>query len=91
MVDDQGDEHEIVLPLGARPRAEVFDGMEIKAGEFVWRDPGSRHSAYSPEGGIMLSMFQIPNKFYERDGRITDPNGQDWETAWAEVYKPHDK
>jgi anti-sigma factor ChrR (cupin superfamily) len=66
-------------------------GLEIKAGEFVWRDPGSRHSAYSPEGGIMLSMFQIPNKFYERDGRVTDPNGQDWETVWAKLYKPHDQ
>jgi anti-sigma factor ChrR (cupin superfamily) len=62
-------------------------GLEIGPGEFVWRDPGSRHSAYAPDGGIMLSMFQIPNKFYERDGRVTDPNGQDWETAWAKIFK----
>ena len=35
----------------------------------------------------MLAMFQIPNKFYERDGRITDANGQDWESLWGELYK----
>jgi DNA-directed RNA polymerase subunit beta' len=39
VVDDQGDEHEIVLPLGARPKAEVFDGMEIKAGDPITDGP----------------------------------------------------
>jgi hypothetical protein len=28
-------------------------------------------------------MFQIPNKFYERDGRVTDVTGQEWETGWG--------
>ena len=60
-------------------------GVETKAGEFVWREPGSRHVATCPDGGLMLAMFQIPNKFYERDGRITDANGQDWESVWGEV------
>ena len=41
-------------------------------GNFVWRDAGSRHSAWAPDGGLMLAMFQIPNKFYEQDGRVTD-------------------
>ena len=36
----------------------------------------------------MLAMFQIPNKFYERDGRITDANGQDWESFWGELIRP---
>jgi len=62
-------------------------GLEVGPGEFVWREAGSRHSAWTPDGGLMLAMFQIPNKFYERDGRITDANGQDWESLWGEVFK----
>ena len=33
----------------------------------------------------MLAMFQIPNKFHERDGRATDLGGQDWESVWGHV------
>ena len=55
--------------------------------EFVWREPGSRRVAVAPEGGLMLAMFQIPNKFYERDGRVTDVNGQDWEAVWGNALK----
>ncbi len=62
-------------------------GLEVKSGEFVWREPGSRHVACTPEGGLMLAMFQIPNRFYERDGRVTDMSGQDWESLWANVLK----
>ena len=58
---------------------------ECRAGQFVWREPGSRHVAWCPDGGLMLAMFQIPNKFFERDGRVTDSNGQDWESVWGEV------
>jgi anti-sigma factor ChrR (cupin superfamily) len=58
-------------------------GLEVKAGEFVWRTPGSRHVAWTPEGGLMLAMFQIPNKFFERDGRVTDVGGEDWEKVWG--------
>src|SRR5262249_24897745 len=54
---------------------------------FVWRPAGSRHVAWAPEGGLMLAMFQLPNKFYERDGRVTDANGEDWETVWGRLYK----
>ncbi|MGH8748888.1 MAG: cupin domain-containing protein [Burkholderiales bacterium] len=57
---------------------------ECKAGEFVWRPAGSRHEAWAgPEGGLMLAMFQIPNRFYEPDGRETDPMGEDWDAAWG--------
>ena len=63
------------------------EGLEVKTGEFVWREPGSRHVAWTPEGGLMLAMFQIPNKFYERDGRVTDLSGQDWEDLWGDVLK----
>ena len=62
-------------------------GLAVGPGEFVWREPGSRHVAVAPEGGLMLAMFQIPNKFYERDGRVTDANGEDWETVWGRMYK----
>ena len=59
---------------------------ECKAGEFVWRPAGSRHEAWvGPQGGLMLAIFQIPNKFYEADGRETDVGGQDWNAAWAKA------
>jgi hypothetical protein len=60
-------------PLTGRGRVRDF---EVKSGEFVWREPGSRHVAWMPEGGLMLAMFQIPNKFRERDGRVTDLSGR---------------
>ncbi len=62
-------------------------GLEVRAGEFVWRDPGSRHVAWAPDGGLMLAMFQIPNKFYERDGRVCDADGRDWESIWGKVLQ----
>ena len=61
--------------------------LEVKPGEFVWREPGSRHVACTPEGGLMLAMFQIPNKFHERDGRVTDLSGEDWEKIWGHALK----
>ena len=53
-------------------KAGPDEGIECKAGQFIWRPAGSRHSAWSPKGGLMLAFFQIPNKFFEGDGRITD-------------------
>jgi anti-sigma factor ChrR (cupin superfamily) len=59
---------------------------ECKAGEFVWRPAGSRHQAWAgPEGGLFLAMFQIPNKFFQRDGRVTDFLGNDWEKSWGKL------
>jgi anti-sigma factor ChrR (cupin superfamily) len=60
-------------------------GLTVGPGEFVWRPAGSRHVAVAPEGGLMLAIFQIPNKFYERDGRVTDATGQDWERVWGRI------
>ena len=34
-----------------------------RAGEFVWRPAGSRHDAWSPDGGVALSIFLRPNRF----------------------------
>jgi anti-sigma factor ChrR (cupin superfamily) len=60
-------------------------GLDVKPGEFVWREPGSRHVAWCPEGGLMLAMFQIPNKFFEKDGRVVDASGKDWDPAWSRL------
>jgi anti-sigma factor ChrR (cupin superfamily) len=53
------------------------------AGNFVWRPAGSRHAAGTPNGGLMLAMFQIPNKFFERDRTATDMLNQDWDETWG--------
>jgi anti-sigma factor ChrR (cupin superfamily) len=59
---------------------------ECKAGDFVWRPAGSRHQAWAgPQGGLMLAIFQIPNKFFEADGREIDAAGQDWDAAWSKA------
>lgn len=57
---------------------------ECKAGDYVWRPAGSRHEAWGgPQGGLMLAMFQVPNKFFEKDGHVTDAFGEDWNSAWG--------
>ena len=57
---------------------------ECRTGQFVWRPAGSRHEAWAgPEGGLFLAMFQIPNKFFGRDGRVTDFAGNDWQRTWG--------
>jgi len=59
---------------------------ECKAGDYVWRPAGSRHEAWAgSKGGLMLAMFQIPNRFHETDGRETDVTGADWEAAWGKA------
>ena len=35
------------------------------------------------QGGLFLAMFQIPNKFFRRDGRVTDFRGKDWQKTWG--------
>src|SRR3954454_25015620 len=61
---------------------------ECKAGEFVWRPAGSQHEAWGgPQGGVMLAMFQIPNRFYQADGRETDFLGNDWKKTWAHALR----
>jgi len=37
---------------------------EVKAGQFVWRPAGSRHTAHAPEGALVLGFFLQPNHFY---------------------------
>jgi quercetin dioxygenase-like cupin family protein len=57
-----------------------------RAGQFVWRPAGSRHEAWAgPEGGLMLGIFQMPNRFFEPDGRAVDFLGNDWDRSWGEA------
>lgn len=62
-------------------------GIEAKAGEFIWREAGSRHAAWAPEGGMTLAIFQVPNKFFAADGRVTDAAGHDWHELWSHTGK----
>jgi quercetin dioxygenase-like cupin family protein len=60
-------------------------GLEVGPGEFVWRPAGSRHAAGAPEGALMLAIFQVPNKFFEADGRVVDLVGNEWQQKWGHV------
>jgi anti-sigma factor ChrR (cupin superfamily) len=64
-------------------------GVEAGPGDFIWRPAGSRHAAWAPEGGLMIAVFQIPNKFYEKDGSIVDQLGQDWGASWSGALARH--
>ena len=56
-------------------------GIEVKKGEFVWREPGSRHSAWSPKGGMTVAIMQVPNKFFDdrRPRRPTRSASRSWD------------
>lgn len=58
-------------------------GLSVGPGEYVARPAGSRHAAWTPEGGLMVAFFQMPNKFFEKNGEIVDFLGNDWETEWG--------
>ena len=59
------------------------EGLRVGPGEYVARPAGSRHAAWCPHGGLMLAMFQMPNKFFEADGAVVDFLGNDWQTHWG--------
>lgn len=61
-------------------------GLSVGAGEYVARPAGSRHAAWCPEGGLMVAIFQMPNKFFEANGDVIDFLGKDWETTWGTAY-----
>jgi anti-sigma factor ChrR (cupin superfamily) len=46
----------------------VDEDGECTAGNFVWRRPGSIHSAWSPRGCLGLGIFEKPNEFLEAPG-----------------------
>jgi anti-sigma factor ChrR (cupin superfamily) len=43
----------------------VDDDGACTAGNFVWRRPGSVHRAWSPDGCVVLGVFESPNQFLE--------------------------
>lgn len=62
----------------------------VTPGNFVWRPAGSRHEAWAgPEGCLSVAMFQLPNKFFQADGRALDFLGNEWDQAWSEAAKAH--
>ena len=60
-------------------------GLEVGPGDFVYRPAGSRHAACTPEGGLMLAIFQVPNRFFESDGSVVDLVGDAWGRKWGHV------
>src|SRR5580658_2596353 len=45
----------------------VDEEGEVTAGNYVWRPKGNRHTARSPNGALVLSMFLKPNIFLSDD------------------------
>jgi len=79
-------EHVLIEQTYVMQGSLVCGEGECTAGQFVWRPAGSRHTAHAgPEGGLMIAMFQIPNKFFQPDGRVTDFIGRDWNGAWGKA------
>ena len=50
----------------------VDDEGVCTAGNFVWRHPGSVHEAHSPDGLLVIGIFQRPNEFLETDNDDDD-------------------
>jgi anti-sigma factor ChrR (cupin superfamily) len=61
--------------------------LECQAGEFIWREQGSRHAAWSPQGVLMLATLRGPNKFFMADGRVIDGSGKDWDETWGHTRR----
>ena len=79
-------EHVLVEQTYVLEGSLVCGEGECKAGEFIWRPAVSRHDAWGgPQGGLMLAIFQIPNRFFEADGRETDVTGADWDANWGKA------
>ena len=61
------------------------DGVMVRPALFTrrYRPSGSRHAAWTTEGGLMIAIFQVPNKFFEEGGKVVDLVGNDWGTKWG--------
>lgn len=79
-------EHVLIEQTYVLEGALVCGEGVCEKGQFVWRPAGSRHEAWAgPQGGLMLAIFQIPNRFF-RDGRVVDFLGNDWDQTWGAVH-----
>lgn len=76
-------EHVLVEQTFVIEGALVDDDGTCTAGNFVYRPPGTRHEAHTPNGGLMLAMFMVPNKFFDADGKVTDMLNQPWDAVWG--------
>ena len=65
------------LPMHKHPEIEqtwVLEGSFYdhdgicRAGEFVWRHPGSFHQTHSDEGAVILAIYRKPNVFQHSAG-----------------------
>ena len=45
------------------------DGI-CRAGQYVWRTPGSMHETHSDEGCVLLAIYRKPNVFYHSQGFV---------------------
>ena len=45
------------------------DGI-CRAGQFVWRRPGSMHETRTDEGCVLLAIYRKPNVFYHTAGFV---------------------
>ena len=68
------------LPMHKHPEIEqtwVLEGSFYdhdgicKAGEYVWRTPGSIHETHSDTGCVILAIYRKPNMFYRETGQVT--------------------
>jgi anti-sigma factor ChrR (cupin superfamily) len=48
------------------------DGI-CRAGQFVWRTPGSMHETHSDEGCVILAIYRKPNIFRHSAGFVAEP------------------
>jgi anti-sigma factor ChrR (cupin superfamily) len=71
-----------VLPLHKHPEIEqsyVLEGSFYdhdgicRAGQFVWRRPGSMHETRSDEGCLLLAVYRKPNIFFHTAGFASSP------------------
>lgn len=67
----------------------VDEECSVGPGQYVWRPAGSRHAAHCPEGGLMIAIFQVPNKFFDEPGKVTDLLGQNWDETWGTALTHH--
>ena len=47
------------------------DGI-CRAGQFVWRQPGSLHETHSDEGCLLLAVYRKPNTFFNATAGFED-------------------
>ncbi len=78
-------EHVLIEQTFVLEGALVCGEGVCSAGNFVWRPAGSRHEAGTPNGGLMLAVFQLPNRFFEEDGTVRDMLGRLWDEAWGDA------